>query len=162
MRIETPSVGTLSLENVTSDYFYVYEPGKTSSQNVAAFGRRSQAPEQLRAGTYLIGNGKQEAIEIEVLAGEETVVDMKDFFGWLSLENVTSDYFYIYEPGKTSSQNVAAFGRRPQAPEQLRAGAYLIGSGKQEAIEIEVLAGEETVVDMKEFYGWLFARECHQ
>ena len=155
VKVETSNVGTLSLENVTNDYFYVYEPGKTSSDKLAAFGRRPKEPEQLLAGTYLIGNGEQEAIEIEVLPGEKTVVDMKDYFGWLSLENVTNDYFYVYEPGKTSSDKLAAFGRRPKEPEQLLAGTYLIGNGEQEAIEIEVLPGEKTVVDMKDYFGWL-------
>ena len=155
VKVETAPIGTLLVENVTNGYARVYEPGKTASQSLASFGAETRKPEQFRAGTYVIGNGLQDLAEVDVLPGEETVVDITDFSGWLSVENVTEGYIRVYEPGKTASQSLASFGATTSEAEQLRAGAYVIGNGVQDLAEIDVIAGEETVVDITDFSGWL-------
>ncbi|MEL6961360.1 MAG: VWA domain-containing protein [Pseudomonadota bacterium] len=155
VEVKAAPLGTLLVENVTEGYARVYELGKTSSSSIASFGAKPEEPEQLRAGTYVINNGLQDLTEIDVIAGEETVVDITDFSGWLSVENVTEGYARVYELGKTSSSSIASFGAKPEEPEQLRAGTYVINNGLQDLTEIDVIAGEETVVDITDFSGWL-------
>ncbi|MEM9439792.1 MAG: VWA domain-containing protein [Pseudomonadota bacterium] len=155
VEVKIERLGTLLVENVTEGYARVYELGKTSSSSIASFDAKPKEPEQLRAGTYVINNGLQDLTEIDVIAGEETVVDITDFSGWLSVENVTEGYARVYELGKTSSSSIASFGAKPREPAQLRAGTYVISNGLQDLTEIDVIAGEETVVDITDFSGWL-------
>ncbi|MEM8951922.1 MAG: vWA domain-containing protein, partial [Pseudomonadota bacterium] len=70
VEVKIERLGTLLVENVTEGYARVYEPGKTASQSLASFGARPEEPKQLRAGTYVIGNGVQDLAEIDVIAGE--------------------------------------------------------------------------------------------
>lgn len=116
---------------------------------MAVFGRRSNEQEQLRAGTSIIRISNQDDVDVEVQPGGETVVDMKDYFGWPSVQNVLEGYVRVYEPDDSANQIIASFGIKTKRPAQLSAGTYVLGDGKQEFVTFDINLGEEVGIDLE-------------
>ncbi|MGI9435657.1 MAG: vWA domain-containing protein [Geminicoccaceae bacterium] len=148
IKLETAPVGTLMVENVTGDHVYVYETNQTNSDKVAYFTRTTTDAAQLKAGTYLLGTSQQPVTEVEIAPGADVVVDMKEHYGWLTVENVTGDHVYVYEPGQSHSNKVAYFTETTTEAAQLQAGTYKLGTSKQELTTFEIAPGEEVVIDL--------------
>ena len=151
------STGTLTIKNMISGtYVHAYEPGKTYREPVARFSAHDSGPEQVPAGSYMIGTSSHEFTQVEITAGGDQVVDMSAFFGSLKIKNmITGTYVHAYEPGKTYREPVARFSYLDGGPEQVPAGSYMIGTSSHEFAQVEITADGEQVVDMREFFGSL-------
>ena len=76
--------------------------------------RPEKKPEQLLPGTYMLGTLRQELTQVDVAAGQDLIVDMNDLTGSLSVKGVVNNTIFLYEPGKTSRDEIARFGASPE------------------------------------------------
>ena len=110
-------------------------------------------------GTYVLGTGKQELTRVDIASGENMVVDMKEVTGSLLLKGLGGrTYVNVYAPGKTYNEAIASFTDGRKHPEQLVPGTYVFGTGKQELARVDIVAGKDVVVDMKEVTGSLLLK----
>ncbi|MGI9508949.1 MAG: vWA domain-containing protein [Geminicoccaceae bacterium] len=148
IKLEAAPVGTLKVENVTGDHVYVYEPGNSYQDDIDLFIANDEKTVQLKAGRYLLGTSDQDLAEVEIQPGEDVVVDMKDHFGWLTIENVAGDHVYVYEPGNSYQDDIDVFIANDEKTAQLKAGTYVLGTSEQELTTFEIAPGEEVVIDL--------------
>ncbi len=155
IKLQTAPVGTLTVQNITGDHVYVYEPGQTYKDDIDFFTSQKAKTAQLKAGTYMLGTEGQQLTEVDIAPGEEVVIDMKDFFGTLTVQNITGGPVYVYEPGQTFKDDIDFFTSQKAKTAQLKAGTYMLGTEGQQLTEVDIAPGEEVVVDMEDFFGWL-------
>ena len=153
VKLKTGLAGTLRITGVKGRPAFVYAPGKTYKQAIVRFGPRRKPSEQLKPGTYVIGNRNQEITRVEIAAGKSVVVDMADVSGTVALKGLIGGSVYLYEPGKSYKQALTQFVRNRKTPEQLKPGTYIFGKRNQELARVEVAAGNNVVVDMADVTG---------
>ncbi len=145
-------LGRLFIDNVTDSNVYIHQSGSTepSTKALETFGFATSKPLYLRPGSYALRTRSQDVAEVDISLGKETVVDMNDYFGWLSVENAPdSIQAHEYENGQASSASVGSISQVGSSkPLQLKAGAYMLKMDGQELITVEVVAGEELVIEM--------------
>ena len=101
-------------------------------------------------GTYRIRFSEFDIDNVEVIAGEEVIVDPKDRYGWLRLTN-WAGAAGVYDQATGDHLGSADAKRFKEFP----VGTYRIRFSEFDIDNVEVIAGEEVIVDPKDRYGWL-------
>ena len=112
---------------------------------------RADLPIQLAVGTYNLKFKNFEFEGVEVIAGETTVIDASKLSGWITTKN-TKDFVTVHDPKSDKKK-----GNIPRAdlPVQLSVGTYKLEFENFEIDEVEVFAGETTIIDASEHSGWI-------
>ena len=153
VKLKTGLTGTIMVKGVTGRHTFIYAPGKTYKESLAQFNPSTRTPVQLVPGTYVVGKRNQELTRIELAAGKDVVVDLKDVTGTIMVKGVTGPHAFVYAPGKTYKQSLAQFNPSTRTPAQLVPGTYVIGKRNQDLGTVELKAGEELVFDMADVMG---------
>ena len=157
VKLKAGLTGSLLVKGLSRrTYVAAYAPGKTYKDGIVSFSSGSKHPEQLAAGTYVLATSKQELTQVEIPAGKDVVVNMKEVTGSLLVKGLgRRTYVSAYTPGKTYKDGIASFTSGSKHPEQLVPGTYVVATGKQEIARVDIAAGKDVVVEMAEVTGSL-------